>query len=190
MKILLDCGHGGWSEHQKKYMTAGKRSFHPVDDEWYYEGVENRKFGLIWADILEKHGHEVLFTVDPDDCRDISLTERVKIADSIRPDLLVSIHSNGASNPKATGTEVFTAPICSTMSKRAGDLWLEELTNTFDIRNRGHKKARFTMIHKPKCPAILIELLFHTNDNDVRMLRSWDFRFKSGLCLARVLEKL
>jgi hypothetical protein len=86
MKILLDPGHGGWDG--EKYVTPGKRSLHPVDGSWYYEGVENRKIALMWSDILEKHGHDVYFTVDPDDCRDISLTERVKIADALRPDLM------------------------------------------------------------------------------------------------------
>jgi N-acetylmuramoyl-L-alanine amidase len=188
MKILLDPGHGGWNG--EKYVTPGKRSLHPVDGSWYYEGVENRKIALMWSDILEKHGHDVYFTVDPDDCRDISLTERVKIADALRPDLLVSIHSNGASNPNATGFEVFTAPRCSNVSERAADLWIDEMSDCFDLRNRGHKKSKFTMVQRPKSPSILLELAFHTNDDDVRLLRTWEFRFKSGLLLARILQKL
>ena len=60
MRIGIDCGHGGLDENGN-YVTAGKRSPHPVDGKWFYEGVNNRKYGIEYAQVLEKFGHEVVF---------------------------------------------------------------------------------------------------------------------------------
>ena len=84
---------------------------------------------------------------------------------------------------------MFTTEKSSKESKKFADNWIEEMELTFpELRNRGHKKANFTIIKRTTCPAILIELEFHTNDDAVRLLRSWEFRLKTGLCLCRALK--
>ena len=192
MRIGIDAGHGGLKNGV--YQTKGKRSLHPVDGEVFYEGVNNRLYAKEWGALLEKYGHEVVYIVDPDDPTDVPLSTRVTIANSKDLDLLVSIHSNGAKSSKARGHEVFTS-IGETKSDEYAEAWGKEFIDTFpDItyrfgQGKAHdKEAKFTMVTATKCPAILIELEFHTNDDAVRLMRSWDFRLKTGLCLCRALK--
>lgn len=193
MRIGIDMGHGGVDPKTGKYVTSGKRSNHPVDGKVFYEGVNNRSYGKEWAELLEKHGHEVVFITDPNDFVDVPLSTRVTIANSKDLDLLVSIHSNAARDSKARGHEVFTSP-GETKSDLFAEEWGKEFIDTLpDIKYRfGQGKAYdkeelFTIITKTHCPAILIELEFHTNDDAVRLMRSWDFRLKTGLCLCRAV---
>jgi len=192
MRIGLDSGHGGLKNGV--YQTAGKRSLYPVDGEVFYEGVNNRLYAKEWGDVLTKLGHEVVYIVDPNDPADVPLATRVTIANAKDLDLLVSIHSNAAADPKARGHEVFTS-IGETKSDEYAKAWGMEFKETFpSIKYRHGKKgkldkeAAFTIITKTNCPAILIELEFHTNDEAVRLMRGWEFRFKTGLCLNRALR--
>ena len=196
MRIGIDCGHGGLDE-QGNYVTPGKRSLHPVDGEVFYEGVNNRKYGIEYAKVLEKFGHEVVFIVDPYDYKDVPLSTRATIANSKDLDLLVSIHSNAARVPKglktstARGYGVYISPQASSRTHEVADLWSKEMSETFpDLKNRGKKERLFTMVHRTICPAILLELEFHTNDEAVRLLRSWEFRFKTALVLANAINNI
>jgi N-acetylmuramoyl-L-alanine amidase len=189
MRIGLDAGHGGLKNGV--YQTAGKRSLHPVDGEVFYEGVNNRLYAKKYATVLTNLGHEVVYIVDPTDPTDVPLSTRVTIANAKDLDLLVSIHSNAAGTPSARGYEVFTAPNASATSKKAADLWITEMQRSFPtLKNRGHKTANFTMIARPKCPSILLELEFHSNDEAVRLLRSWEFSLQTALVLSRVVKLL
>jgi N-acetylmuramoyl-L-alanine amidase len=186
MRIGLDPGHGGLKNGV--YQTAGKRSLNPVDGDWFYEGVNNRIYAKEYAKVLEKAGHEVVFIVDPDDPTDVPLSTRVTIANAKDLDLLVSIHSNAASNTSARGFEVFTAPNASKMSNMYADEWIKQMRAMFpELRNRGHKKSNFTMIARPTCPAILLELEFHSNDDAVRLLRDWEFRLHTAIVLRKTV---
>ena len=69
--VILDPGHGGMDPETKKYVTPGKRSNHPVDDQIFYEGVNNRITAKEWGTILQNLGFKVEFTVTPDNYRDI-----------------------------------------------------------------------------------------------------------------------
>ena len=109
--------------------------------------------------------------------------------------VFISIHSNAASNPKAHGHEVFTSP-----GQTESDPLAEEWHNQIDIQYPEiHKRTDFTdgdadkeayyyVLTKTKSPAILIELGFHTNDDDVRMMRHWKFRLKTGIALADAIK--
>jgi N-acetylmuramoyl-L-alanine amidase len=193
MKIGLDAGHGGLKNGV--YQTAGKRSLHPVDGEVFYEGVNNRLYAKEWGEVLTKLGHEVVYIVDPNDPTDVSLSTRVTIANSKNLDLLVSIHSNAARLEKgvktspARGYGVYISPNASKATHKYANAWMEEMSDSFPIlKNRGKKERLFTMVHKTRCPAILLELEFHTNDDAVRLLRSCEFRFKTSLVLSRAIK--
>jgi N-acetylmuramoyl-L-alanine amidase len=197
-RIILSPGHGGINPATGKYVTSGKRSFHPVDGAVYYEGVENRLIAKEWAKILRNNGYEVVFTVDPDDFRDVSLSERVRIANKFhaeKPSLLFPIHSNGVTSPHAHGHEVFTSP-GETNSDHLAKFWIQEFESSFpDIHIRKDltdgfpdKEANFTEIIQTHCPAVYLELLFHTNDKEVRILRDWKFRLQTGLAMVRAIK--
>lgn len=197
--IILDPGHGGIDPRAGKYVTAGKRSFHPVDGAVYYEGVEMRKFAKVWGQILETAGYDVQFTVNPNDYRDVPLSERSRIVNRIAADkkcLLFPIHSNAANDPTAHGHEVFTSRGI-THSDYISKFWINEMEKCFPgikmrkdcIDGFPDKEAGFHMIKKTICPALYIELLFHTNDAEVRILRSEGFKRATGNVLLATIKR-
>lgn len=199
--VLIIPGHGGWSKELQKYMTDGKRSKHKVDGSFYYEGVENRKIAKEWAGILRNQGFQVKFIVDPDDHRDVPLSERVEIENRLNRSaqgncVVIEIHSNAASNPSAQGHEVYTAPGESPADPLA-QCWHETLHHFYpEMKKRtdntdgdADKEAYFYTLTRTKSPHILIELGFHTNDDDVRLMRNWKFRLSTGIALGRAITK-
>jgi len=197
--IILDPGHGGINPLTKKYVTAGKRSLHEVDGSFYYEGVGNRVFAREWAKILKTHGYHVEFTVDPDNWKDVPLYKRTKKANEIAAKndaILFSIHSNGAKSSLARGVEAFTY-FGKSKSDKIADALLKNFSERFpniplrtDLTDGDlDKEANFAMIRETSCPAILLEMAFHTNDDDVRMLRDWNYRLQTGIVLVNTLNQ-
>ncbi|WP_107039961.1 N-acetylmuramoyl-L-alanine amidase family protein [Brumimicrobium mesophilum] len=198
-RIILDPGHGGVNPSTGQYVTPGKRSFHPVDGAVYYEGEIMRAYACTWANILRNAGYEVVFTVEPTDYTDVSLNERIRKVNTFhaqKKSILVPIHSNGVRNPTAHGHEVFTSPGV-TNSDQLATFWIEEFEAMFpNIHVRkdfsdGYpdKEANFMMLTLSNCVAIYLELLFHTNDAEVRILRSQEFKEKTGQALLRAIIK-
>lgn len=199
--IILDFGHGGWNPIRQKYMTKGKRSLTPIDGEWFYEGVNNRKVGETIIPMLEAKGYNVVCTVLPSDFRDISLKQRVEFENHLFDKdkgntLFISIHSNGHSNDQAHGHEVFTSP-GTTKSDVLATYWMETMEEVLPGLKRrpdwsdgdADKEAYFYVLTETYSPAILIELGFHTNQEDVRMMRKPNFNKTIGEILIKTIEK-
>jgi N-acetylmuramoyl-L-alanine amidase len=195
--IILDPGHGAINPATGKYVTPGKASRHEVDGSFYFEGVGNRVFAKVWKDILCTYGYEVEFTVSPDDWEDMPLHERTARANKLarRKDaVLISIHSNAARSSRARGHEAFTY-FGFTQSDVITEKWLTNFNKKFpDIPLRSDrtdgdldKEANFAVVRETNFPAVLIELLFHTNDDDVLMLRDCQFQKETGVLLAESL---
>lgn len=196
--IILDPGHGGINPLTGKYVTPGKASRHEVDGSFYYEGVGNRKFAKEWAKILRTHGYRVEFTVDPDNWKDVPLYKRTAKVNQMAAQhdvILFSIHSNGAASPHARGHEAFTF-FGESEADKIAQIWLETFHARFphvplrkDMTDGDlDKEANFAVVRDTSCPAVLIELLFHTNDDDVRKLRDQNFQVQTGLVLADTLN--
>lgn len=205
LNIILDPGHGGIDPQTGLYVTSGKRSRHEVDGSYFYEGHEMRKYVKEWRKLFINAGYSVSVTVDPDDHRDVSLKQRVIEANTLHgsiPSVLISIHSNADSDSsprkgQARGKEVFTSPGL-TPSDHLAKFYVEEFEGgSFKhVKFRKDmsdgfpdKEAAFYMLTQTKCPAILIELGFHTNDEDVRLMRQWDYRLKTGLAAVRAVQR-
>jgi N-acetylmuramoyl-L-alanine amidase len=174
---ILDAGHGGINPSTGSYVTGGKRSPLWTDGTIYYEGVGNRQIVALVIAKLQSLGIENEVTVLPENYEDVGLSARCKIANVIhtiggKRGVLISVHSNAAESSSAHGFEVFTSP-GQTASDGFAKIWLEEHSKAFpELRNRGHKEENFTVLTKSNCPAILIETMFHTNENECRILMS------------------
>jgi len=177
---ILDAGHGGLSP-DGRYVTAGKRMV--KDDFVFYEGVNNRDNVKRILEAMKKAGLEAVDIVN--DWRDISLTERVKRANEIatgRKCVYISIHSDANSNGKewnqasGIGTYVYTKG-----SKASSDLskyMHQELScNFYGIaKDRKIKKCAFYVVRRTNCPAVLLELGFHTNRDEVKLMTGEDWK--------------
>lgn len=173
MKILIDAGHGGW--HDGKYMTP------PKNGKWYdhkefifYEGVNNRIIADLLGAALKEKGIDFEFIHH--EYIDISLSDRVKKANSIGGDLFISIHSNAG---KGKGFEFYT-----TVGQTKADAFAEKFVKQFekDFPEWGVRKDRtdgdgdrerdFYVIKHTNMPAVLMELLFFDEIAQAKFLLS------------------
>ena len=168
-KVVLDPGHG--------VETAGKRS----PDGTYRE----HEFALDMAGriktLLERHG--VAVTLTRSDAHDVSLADRVKIANNIPDlDLFVSIHSNaagsGAQWMNARGFEIHTSAAGDTAKRNIAANKILARAREAGLTVRGLVHKGWYVVRNTTAPAVLIEHLFHDNLEDVALLKDSAFRDK------------
>ncbi|WP_051350724.1 N-acetylmuramoyl-L-alanine amidase [Caloramator sp. ALD01] len=152
MKICIDAGHGG-----KDAGAVGK----------YKEKDLNLKVALKLGELLKNSGQDVIFTRATDVF--VELSDRAKTSNNAGADLFVSIHQNGAENKTARGVETFSN-VGSTKGKVLAQNVQNELIKLQYTTNRGVKEAEFYVIKYTKCPAILVECGFVTNEQDAEFV--------------------
>lgn len=197
---IIDPGHGGVNPNTGIYVTAGKRSRVWSDGSVYYEGQGNREIAQLVISELKRKGVSYGLTVD---CyTDLGLTKRARKADRLisesgKPGVLISIHSNGVSNPSAHGYEVFTSP-GQTSADPFAEIMFEAIGAEFpELRARpdysdgdADKEAKFTVLTKTKCPAILLESMFHTNEAECKILMSSSGKVRIAKAIVQAILKM
>jgi len=179
--IVLDFGHGGIDKNGI-YTTAPAKMHKFSDGIIAYEGVLNRQIGGHVYTCLRSHSNlNVVCTIKEDDPRDISLSHRVKVANSFnaKETIFVSIHCNASTSHNATGFEIFTS-----IGKTNSDQLAEDIANAvqplykykglvlrYDMSDGDKdKEADFYVLRKTKCSAVLIECGFFDNKKDFDLL--------------------
>lgn len=174
--IIIDAGHGNNS--------PGKRSPIWKDGKQLFEWEFNRDIATRIAHKLAAAGIRSRLLVTEKE--DIQLSERCRRVNNIcrmhgaNACILISIHANAGGG---TGFEVFTSP-GNTKADEYATKMIESFKFTFPkekIRTDysdgdADKEARFYMLQKSQCPAILTENLFMDNETDCRKLMDDNFR--------------
>lgn len=174
--IIIDRGHGVY--------TPGKRSPKWEDGTQLFEWEFNNDVATRIAHKLAAAGVRSRLLVT--ETKDISLSERCSRINNIcsmhgrENCILISIHANAGGG---TGFEVFTSP-GNTPADDYATMIIESIKKTFPnekIRSDhsdgdADKEARFYILQKSQCPAILTENLFMDNEADCRKLMDNDFR--------------
>lgn len=188
--VVLDFGHGGILDG--KYTTAPAKMHTFEDGVVAYEGDINRKIGFEIKRCLSEHDSiNIVCTVDPDDPTDLSLQERVKIANKYNPKetIFVSIHCNASPNHNASGFELYTSPGETEADKLAEHISkaVSNVLDRYNLRFRkdltdgdSDKESNFYVLRKTKCPAVLIECLFFDYRPDFDLLNNPEFRGDLG----------
>jgi N-acetylmuramoyl-L-alanine amidase len=206
--ICIRAGHGGIDPETNAYTTKGKQWMHshslPIalhkedaDGKHFYEGVWNRAMAALISKELWSRGipnksvhHEY---------KDIRLMSQVDTINNIHRNenpicLLLELHSNAA-NTQARGFEVFTSPGESKSDKYA-DMLYKKIAADFPLKMRRDrsdgdydKEARFTMITKTWCPAILPEFGFYDNAEDILIIMNPEVMQRYAIVLADVAEQ-
>ena len=172
--ILLDPGHGG----QDPGAVAGNAR------EASINLAMAQKLGpMLWAE-----GFDVSYTRYHD--QSLALSTRVDLAEVIHPDLFLSLHCNAAENKDASGIEVWTSPGQTPADDAATYLFsaLKERNPEIDCRTDytdgdPDKEARFYVLRKTNCPAVLLEMGFVTNWLDRVNLLKEEFRMRTALAI-------
>lgn len=173
-KIAICAGHGLY--------TNGKGV--PTMKEWEF----NNAVALYVLELLKKYEVEVLLVSDPTGKRDVPLKERTDQANAWKANVYISIHANAAS-PTARGVETFTHTSKEKESVELATKVQTEIMKVYGLEkyNRGVKASDFHVLRETNMTAILIEAGFMTNDEDLKLLKSDDYRKKVAKAILNAL---
>lgn len=199
-QVILDPGHGGLDANGKYTTAPNKMHIFPNGEE-VYEGVLNRELAKELYEHLRKDtSFSTLFTVKPDDPRDMKLSRRVYFANTFDPreTLFISLHCNASPNHNAGGGEVWTSPGETKSDILADYIYLgmrRELTK-WGMKMRPDnsdgdydREAAFYVLRRTLCPAVLIEYGFFDYRPDLQALQDPNFQKRVNKSIAEYIIK-
>lgn len=150
--VVIDAGHGGHDEGMKT------------------EGFTEKEIVASIAQKIKKNNSDknVVIHLTRADDNFLSLADRTKFINELKPDLVLSLHVNGNENSETSGVELYVSPKNSKyeFSKKIA----EDLNNRFvtnhNLKSRGVKDANFNILRSTDFPSITVELGFLSNEND------------------------
>ena len=132
--------------------------------------------------LLERHGVNVICTRTED--TKPSLTARCEVSNKAGADLFVSLHSNadgGSGWGTARGLLVYTSSGPMTAKRNVAATAIVNRAHEAGVRLHGSGVAHqieYTVLAKTDAPAVLIEYGFHTNQEDIGLLKDISYRDK------------
>ena len=170
--VVLDAGHGGIDPGAISSPATGSLR----------EADLNEQLTRILGGLLEEYGLTVIYTRDvieplsspSQEAKQKNLHDRVNVANNIGADLFLSIHHNAFENKSAKGTETYysTNNQNSEVVEKSKAL-AKQIVNkiaSLGFDNRGAKDSNFVVVKYTTMPAVLIEVGFMTNDEEVLRL--------------------
>ena len=173
MRIFLDPGHGG----DKPGAMYGGLSEKDI----------NLKFCLKLYEKLEDSGHIVVMSRHDDYF--VKNIDRTIDSNDVKSDVFISIHCNAAKNRNAKGLEILYHKNSLKGFNLATDLinYIQFYTNE---RTRGTKAdiRGLTVLNRTRATAVLIELGFMSNAEDLKKLQDDEYleKIMNAICLAFV----
>ena len=175
IKIFIDQGHN------PEGVNAGAEGF------GYREQDINYAVGTRLAELLRQDGRFEVKTSrnSPTDSlgtsNATSLAARVNAANQWGADYFISIHANASTNPAANGTEVYVYREGSVAAALAQDV-LEGIVNRMGTKDNGVRvNPSLYVLRRTQMPAILVELGYITNAQDVQKMVEDPWGFAQGI---------
>lgn len=151
-RIVIDVSHGG------------------MDNGVIVNGFNEKEIALNIAskikELNKNSNLEIILTRDSD--KFLSLEERAKQINKLKPDFVLSLHTNSTNDKNKNGTEIFISDN-NTQKEKSSDLAMK-LFNGFKDKNVEIKIADFYLLKNVEYPIALIELGYLSNENDRKML--------------------
>ena len=175
IKIFIDQGHN------PEGVNAGAEGF------GYREQDINYAVGTRLAQLLREDGRFEVRTSrnSPTDTlgtsNATSLAARVNAANDWGADYFISIHANASTNPAANGTEVYVYREGSVAAALAREV-LEGIVNRMGTKDNGVRvNPSLYVLRRTRMPAILVELGYITNAEDVQKMTEDPRGFAQGI---------
>jgi len=167
MLVAIDDGHG--------LSTPGKRTPFFPDFTFMHENEFNDAVAQLLKINLERCGIETLMVALGN--TDVALSERVKFANAVKPDIYVSIHANAMTGEwqEASGIETFHYPT-SAKGKVLAEIIHKHILQGTPLKDRGVKTANFYVLKYTNMPAVLVECGFMDNYKEAVLLLSGAYR--------------
>ena len=175
--VVIDAGHGGQDPGALGTDSEGKE---------HKEKDLNLEIAKRVRDILEENGITVIMTRDGDTFP--TLTDRSDIANAHQAVIFASIHANSATSDTVSGFEVYystqnNSDATGLSSHQLAKSVTSAIDDKISIRNRGVKTADHIVTKTSIMPAILIEVGFMSNPDELSLMLTDDFRsnFSQGI---------
>ncbi len=175
IKIYIDQGHN------PKNPNAG------AEGNGYREQDIVFRIGILLAELLRSNPEFEVRLSRPNEDTQVgtsnttSLRLRVADANAWGADYFISLHTNASDSPNATGIEAFAFSRPSDAFNLGEDI-LASLSQTTGLRNRGMQvRTNLYVLRKTNMPAVLVELGFITNPNDVSLMVNQPELFAQGV---------
>lgn len=156
--IVIDAGHGGSDFGSSK------------------DGLTEKSLTEIICNKIQNSSHnrdvKIHYTRTNDSF--IDLIERLRIVNSYKPDLAISLHFNFSNNIDSNGFEIYVSDTSPT-SEKSKELAIQlasVISKTTPLKNRGVKTAPFWLLKKSEYPSMVIELGFLSNESDRNYVNS------------------
>ena len=180
--IMLDAGHGG----------SDPGAIGRLDGEEIYEKTLTLSITYKVKAILEENGYKTSMTRTTDTLP--SLAERPAQANEEGCALFVSIHINSAEATEAYGSEVYwseenNGDEYNVTSKTLATNILDSMIKYMDSYNRGVRMANWAVIRRSQMPAVLVEVGFISNEDELAKMCSDDYQNKTALGIAEGIIK-
>ncbi|MEM2117203.1 MAG: N-acetylmuramoyl-L-alanine amidase [Thermoplasmata archaeon] len=164
--IILDAGHGG-TDPGAVYKNYLEKNF-------------NLKIVLTLKKYIEDNYKNIIVYLTRVDDNDYSLKYRYTLSNQLKPSLFISIHCNAGGG---TGFESYLREKPSKTEIYYRDVIHDNIVkynNQFKIANRGKKFRNMDVTYFNLYPAMLLEVLFIDNPNDLKFLL--DDEYIKGWC--------
>lgn len=182
--ILIDAGHGG-SDPGACNGSAQEKVYNLNIATYLY---------LL---LCERDDVEVYMSREDDTY--LNREDRVAIATTLNPDLIVSVHNNSLENKAYSGTMVLyynnetESQYGDITSKECAQIVLEKLVDALGTVNRGAvNREDLHILSKTPCPSILCEVSFISNDAELERLKTKTFQIDAAQAIydgvAEILE--
>ncbi|GGC75005.1 hypothetical protein GCM10007216_02020 [Thalassobacillus devorans] len=175
-KIIIDPGHGG------------------NDPGATYKSYEEKNFNLSIAlkvreYLLKNYEVDIVMTRLSD--LTVSLEQRTQLANSEDADFFLSIHNNAAGG---TGFESYifngtVPPVTKTHQNIIHDKILDAVEAKYGVNDRGKKRANFHVLRETKMSALLLEVLFVDNPEDIKLLTDPEFIQDVSIAIGEGVKK-
>lgn len=111
-----------------------------------------------------------------------SLVVRVNEANAWNADVFISLHTNAAVNPRASGSEALIYSRASRVAFALATDILEELNLVTGLRNRGViERPGLYVLRRTDMPAVLVEMGFISNPEDAELMAYSPQLFAEGI---------
>jgi hypothetical protein len=176
--FLINGGaHGGMVNG--KYYQPGKRS--PFIPPGFYEGEYCRKMAeeICKTTLLAENISPGPYSLSVG--TQVNFVNKICRREGKKQEIaLIDIHTNAAGNKKkwykGNGSVIWISHRASQKSKILASIMLKFLKEfspqTQISTSRGIKKCYYGMVHNTNCPAIILEMGFHTNQQDCEKLKN------------------
>ncbi|WPX09786.1 N-acetylmuramoyl-L-alanine amidase [Anaerocellum danielii] len=184
LKIFIDPGHGG-SDPGAIYTKVidGKKVT-------YSEKDFNLDISLRLREKLKSFGYEVYMSRDKDVY--VDLYDRTRMANNLNVDLFISIHNNAIENSSVRGTMVLYKEKQQNgviSDKQFAQIVLESIVKQVGTQNKGIvERPNLVVLRTSNMPAVLVEVAFGTNPQDLDLLLNDSFKDSVAKAIADAVE--